>query len=175
MRLTNSRTPRSTLVLSALMLVVSACSSSSTSPSSAPAQPAVSSSLPSAPDVRFETFPGFVAPGTPEQYNKVGVIETGPSSAKNILVLVPGTSASAAYFEPLAKDIVGKSKGWQVWAVERRENLLEDHSVFDQAKQGKASTQQVFDYYLGWLANQSITTHFQPVPDSNVAFARQWA
>ena len=57
-------------------------------------------------DVKFEQLQGFNAPGTPAKYNKVGVIKTGPSDAKNILVLVPGTSASAAYFEPLAKDIV---------------------------------------------------------------------
>jgi hypothetical protein len=48
-------------------------------------------------DVRFEQLQGFNAPGTPAKYNKVGVIKTGPSDAKNILVLVPGTSASAAY------------------------------------------------------------------------------
>jgi hypothetical protein len=53
-------------------------------------------------DVKFEQLQGFNAPGTPAKYNKVGVIKTGPSDAKNILVLVPGTSASAAYFEPLA-------------------------------------------------------------------------
>ena len=47
-------------------------------------------------DVKFEQLQGFKAPGTPAKYNKVGVIKTGPSDAKNILVLVPGTSASAA-------------------------------------------------------------------------------
>ena len=96
-------------------------------------------------DVKFEQLQGFNAPGTPAKYNKVGVIKTGPSDAENILVLVPGTSASAAYFEPLAKDIVRTSKGWQVWAVERRENLLEDHSVLDEAKNGTASGQELLD------------------------------
>ena len=51
-----------------------------------------------------------------------------------------------------------------MWAVERRENLLEDHSVLDQAKAGKATPQQVFDYYLGWLTDPSITKHFQLDP-----------
>jgi hypothetical protein len=125
--------------------------------------------------VRFERLPGFNAPGTPAKYNKVGVLETGPSSARNILVLNPGTSASAAYFEPLAKDIVTKTRGsWQVWAVERRENLLEDHSVLDRAKQGLVTSRQLFDYYLGWLTDPSITTHFQFIPDSSVGFAREW-
>jgi pimeloyl-ACP methyl ester carboxylesterase len=124
--------------------------------------------------VKFVRIPGYKSPGTPAKYNKVGILQTGPASAKNILVLNPGTSASAAYFEPLAKDIVKKTKGWQVWAVERRENLLEDHSVLDQAKAGKATGQQLFDYYLGWIGNPSITNHFQLIPDSSVAYAKQW-
>src|SRR6059058_1102245 len=125
-------------------------------------------------DVKFEQLQGFKAPGTPAKYNKVGVIKTGPSDAKNILVLVPGTSASAAYFEPLAKDIVRASKGWQVWAIERRENFLEDHSVLNQAKKGKATAKQLFDYYLGFVTDPSITKHFQFIPDADVAFARNW-
>jgi len=102
------------------------------------------------------------------------VIKTGSPNAKNVLVLNPGTSASAAYFEPLAKDIVTRARGWQVWAVERRENLLEDQSMLDKAKEGKATGRQLFDYYLGWLADSSIKTHFQFIPDSSVAYAKQW-
>ena len=52
---------------------------------------------------------GYAAPGTPAKYNKVGVIKVGPSGAKNVLVLEPGTSAAAAYFVPLAKWIVSKT------------------------------------------------------------------
>jgi pimeloyl-ACP methyl ester carboxylesterase len=125
-------------------------------------------------DVRFRRFDGFDSPGTPAKYNKVGAIQVGPSDADNVLVLVPGTSASAAYFVPLAKDIVKMSKGWQVWAVERRENMLEDHSVLNQAKKGKAAPKQIFDYYLGFVTDPSITKHFQFIPDADVAFAREW-
>jgi hypothetical protein len=89
-----------------------------------------------------------------------------------VLVLNPGTSASAAYFEPLAKDVVTRARGWQVWAVERRENLLEDQSVLDKAKGGKATGKQLFGYYLGWLADSSIRTHFQFIPDSSVQYAK---
>ncbi|HET8951313.1 MAG TPA: hypothetical protein VFN44_12410 [Solirubrobacteraceae bacterium] len=89
------------------------------------------------PSVRFTRLQGVAAPGTPAQFNRVGILQIGPRSAKNVLVLNPGTSASAAYFQPLAKSIVERAKGWQVWAVERRENLLEDHSVLDRAKAGR--------------------------------------
>jgi pimeloyl-ACP methyl ester carboxylesterase len=131
-------------------------------------------STPAAVPVHVQQLAGFSAPGTPAKYNRVAVIETGPSSAKNILILVPGTSASAAYFEPLAKDIVRKTPNWQVWSVERRENLLEDHSVLTRAKQGKANGPQLFDYYLGYLSDPKVTNHFQLIPDAQVAFARQW-
>jgi hypothetical protein len=124
--------------------------------------------------LRFERIQGFDARATPARYDKVGVLEVGPRNAPNILILNPGTSASAAYFAPLAKTVVRKTRGWQVWAVERRENLLEDHSVLNRAKRGRANGQELFDYYLGYLVDSSITPHFQLVPDAEVAFAREW-
>jgi pimeloyl-ACP methyl ester carboxylesterase len=124
--------------------------------------------------VKFVRIAGAGSPGTPAKYNKVGILMTGPASAKNVLVLNPGTSASAAYFEPLAKDIVSRAKGWQVWAVERRENLLEDQSRLDLAKQGKITGQALFNYYLGWISDSSVSPHFQLIPDSSVGYARQW-
>jgi hypothetical protein len=61
-----------------------------------------------------------------------------------------------------------------VWAVERRENLLEDHSLINRAKAGRASNQRVFDYYLGHLTKPEVTDHFRSIPDSEVPFARRW-
>jgi hypothetical protein len=119
-------------------------------------------------------MPGFAAPGTPARLDQVGVLKVGPRTARNVLVLEPGTSAGSAYFVPLAKWIVAKTPGWQVWSVERRENLLEDQSVLEQAKLGTASEQEAFDYYLGYLANPSVTHHLQPVADASVPYARQW-
>jgi pimeloyl-ACP methyl ester carboxylesterase len=124
--------------------------------------------------VRFHRIQGVNAPATPSAFDRVGVLEVGPAKAKNILVLNPGTSSSAAYFAPLARTIVKESPGWQVWAVERRENLLEDHSVLDAAKKKQATPQQVFDYYLGWLSDPNIANHFRLIPDSEVGYGREW-
>ena len=129
--------------------------------STPPESPAASSS---APPLAVTWMPGYAAPGTPARYNKVGVIKVGPSGAKNVLVLEPGTSAGSAYFVPLAQWIVSKTSGWQVWSVERRENLLEDQSELNLYKQHKATATQLFDYYLGYLKDPSITHHFQPIP-----------
>jgi pimeloyl-ACP methyl ester carboxylesterase len=132
--------------------------------------PAASAKVP----VKFKTMAGFPSPGTPANLNVVGVLKTGDPKAKNVLVLNPGTSASAAYFEPLARTIVKDLPNWQVWSVERRENYLEDQSELNLLKQGKVSPTDFFNYYLGYLSNSSVTNHVQNVPDSAVPFARQW-
>jgi hypothetical protein len=123
---------------------------------------------------RFERIAGVKSAGTPAKYDKVGVLEFGSKSARNVLILNPGTSASAAYFAPLARTVTSRAKGWQVWAVERRENLLEDHSVVDRVKAGTATGKELFDYYLGWTTDDSVKDHFQFIPDSEVGFARKW-
>jgi pimeloyl-ACP methyl ester carboxylesterase len=117
---------------------------------------------------------GFAAPGTPAKFDRVGVIKVGPSSARNVLVLEPGTSAGSAYFVPLAQWIVSKTKGWQVWSVERRENLLEDQSELNLFKEHQATAAQLYDYYLGYLKDPSITHHIASVATSSVEFAKQW-
>ena len=136
---------------------------------------AASMSLPAtAAALKVTWMKGFAAPATPAKYNKVGIIKVGPAKAKNVLVLAPGTSAGGAYFVPLAQWLVSKLPGWQVWSEERRENLLEDQSVLNLAKRGKASTQRVFDYYLGYITDPSVTSHFKLIPDGSVQFAKQW-
>src|SRR5882757_383509 len=124
--------------------------------------------------VKFKTMAGYPSPGTPGNLNVVGVLKTGDPKAKNVLVLNPGTSASAAYFEPLARSIVKALPDWQIWAVERRENFLEDQTELNLFKQGQVSPTDFFNYYLGYLSNSSVTNHVSNVPDSAVPFARQW-
>jgi pimeloyl-ACP methyl ester carboxylesterase len=124
--------------------------------------------------VSFKRIGGFKAAGTPAKYNKVGILRFGSKKARNVLVLNPGTSASAAYFAPLAKDVVRRAKGWQVWSVERRENLLEDHSVLNRVKAGKGSSRELFEYYLGFIDDPSVAKHFQFIPDSSVDYAHEW-
>jgi pimeloyl-ACP methyl ester carboxylesterase len=117
---------------------------------------------------------GFKAPGTPAKYNRVGILKVGPARAKNVLVLEPGTSAGGGYFIPLAQWIVAKTHGWQVWSVERRENLVEDHSELNLAKRGKASGSALFNYYLGYLTNPAVTRHVAIPSPSAFTFAKGW-
>lgn len=125
--------------------------------------------------VRFTWLRGYDDPATPNELDRVGVLKVGSDFARNVLVLVPGTSAGSAYFLPLAQDIVRETRGrWQVWSVERRENQLEDQSMLDRYKQRRATDRQAFDYYLGWLTDPAITDHFHLVDDASVAYAKGW-
>jgi pimeloyl-ACP methyl ester carboxylesterase len=123
--------------------------------------------------------------------DKVGIIKIEPKgeSAKNVLVLEPGTSAAAAYFVPFAKALIEdpEMKGWQVWAVERRQNFLENQKELTKFKSGELMTaenpkskkdetpaEQFFNYYFGYLADPDVTHHYQPVLNSTVEFAKKW-
>ncbi len=160
---------RRTLALAAVgACLAAALTASSTSAHKAVAAPHVSQVI---------WMKGFASPGTPAKYDKVGVIKVTPASgvAKNVIVFEPGTSAAAAYFVPLAEWIVQSVPGWQVWAIQRRESLLEDQSELRLAKEHKASAAQVFDYYLGFIGNSKVTHH---MPSSYLslapAYAKQW-
>src|SRR4029079_4755532 len=52
--------------------------------------------------------------------------------------------------------------------------LLEDQSMLDKGKAKTATPKQVFDYYLGYLGDPSVTTHFQNIPNASVEYAKQW-
>ncbi len=117
---------------------------------------------------------GFRAPGTPTRFDKVGVLKIGPARAHNVLVFEPGTTAGSAYIVPLAQWLVHTLPGWQVWSVERRQNLLEDQSVLTRAKEGKANATAVFDYYLKWILDSSIKHHVRIPSDASVQYAKDW-
>lgn len=122
----------------------------------------------------WTTLRGHDAPGTPTKYDKVKVLKQGPRSAKHVLVLIPGTSGGALMFAPFMESLLRRVDGWQVWTIERRENLLEDHSMLKRYRDRRASADALLDYYLGWLTDPSISPHFQPKTTDETTFARQW-
>lgn len=137
----------------------------------APAQSAAASTL------KTVWMTGFEAPGTPKKLDKVGIIKVGSKKAKNVLVMEPGTSAGGAYFVPLAKWLVELDPEWQVWAVERRENLLEEQKELQKYKQGKVTSKEFFDYYLGYLGHEKeFPKHYKALTGAEAAAdgAKEW-
>src|SRR6478672_9004308 len=109
---------------------------------------------------------GAPAPG-PARYDKVFVTKFGPASARNVLVLIPGTVAGAGDFTLTGRYLAKHVPGLQVWAVDRRSQALEDTSMFAKALSGRATGQQAFDYYLGGGG-------YKFVDASSLPFTREW-
>ena len=116
---------------------------------------------------------GADGPG-PARYDRVHVIKSGPGSARNVLVIMPGTSASAGNTAMIGEDIAKRLDRWQVWSVSRRETLLMDHTAFERALKGEITPAQLFDHYLGWLANPDVTDRVKIPADADLAYARRW-
>lgn len=73
---------------------------------------------------------------------------TAPPS--EIIILIPGFASGANSFRPLAMQIVTLSGGTtEVWAVDRRSNLLEDLTAMVQAERAgtEAAARDALDYY----------------------------
>ena len=113
-------------------------------------------------------------PGTPAKYNKVFITKYGPSSAKKVLLLIPGTNGGAANFSLVGPELAKKVPGLQVWAMDRREQALEDNSMMQKVLANKATPQQALDYYLGWVLNPAQKDKFTPLQAKNFAFMKDW-
>lgn len=70
------------------------------------------------------------AGGGPAGSDRVHVLKVGPATASTVLVLVPGMLGAANDFRLLARDLVAAVPGLQVWALDRREENLADHTGF---------------------------------------------
>jgi pimeloyl-ACP methyl ester carboxylesterase len=113
------------------------------------------------------------APG-PRAFDRLPVTRFGPAKAKTVLVLVPGTNGGRGDFTLTARDLVKRVRGLQVWAVDRRSQHLEDTTMFARALRGEVTTKAMFDYYAGWIADRSITDHYQPPHPSTLGYAADW-
>ncbi|HEV2813581.1 MAG TPA: hypothetical protein VGW10_10040 [Solirubrobacteraceae bacterium] len=129
--------------------------------------------LVAAPAQAATRIPGVPAAG-PSRYDASHVTKIGPAGAKTVLVLVPGYSGGAGGFTMVGRDIVERVPGLQVWAVDRRSQALEDTSAFERGRRDEATLQQVYDYYLGWITDDSIRPRFEPPDPKSLAFAADW-
>lgn len=123
--------------------------------------------VPAAHAQKLDAIRGVDAPG-PSRYDRTTVLKFGPAKARRVLVLVPGTYGGAGNFRLVARDIVRRVPGLQVWAWDRRTNRLEDTSVFR-----RGDPTEAFDFYLNGRAVGGRT--FMPVSGARDApYARRW-
>jgi pimeloyl-ACP methyl ester carboxylesterase len=120
------------------------------------------------------TITGWTKAPGPRAYDRLPVTKFGPAAAKTVLVLVPGTNSGRGDFTLGARELVKDVPGLAVWSVDRRSQALEDTTVFQQALAGTVTPKAMFDYYAGWIADPSITPHYQPPDPSKLGFAANW-
>ena len=87
---------------------------------------------------------------------------------------MPGTFGGAGDFTLAAKQMVRKNRNLQVWALDRREQALEDTGMLEKGAKGEATTQEVFDYYLASLLNPSISPRFSLLDTTEMGYATNW-
>jgi len=133
---------------------------------------ALALAAPAAAAERTVTIPS-PGPG-PDRLDKVTVTKIGPASARRVLVLMPGYYGGAGDFLLVGRDIARRVPDLEVWAVDRRSQPLEDTRVFDAARGGRTSVRRAFDYYIGWLDDQTIADHFEAQDERTLGFARRW-
>jgi hypothetical protein len=115
--------------LTVLLVVLLASCAPSANP-----QPVVSPNPTDLEAVRVErhVIDGFNEPHTPAEFNKAIYLRFSSGETtkpRAIVVLMPGILGGATNFDRMARTIISQDKTLEVWAIDRRSNLLEDHSA----------------------------------------------
>ena len=122
----------------------------------------------------YVSVPGFALPDSPERYNKALYMRYfSPRSGEptdTVLVLVPGIFGGATSVDIVARQLVASQPGLEVWAVDRRANLLEERSA-SVASLRTGDPSIAYDYYVKNLGKEE---GFKPVPAEEVPFLAFW-
>jgi pimeloyl-ACP methyl ester carboxylesterase len=182
------------LAAGALVALTGACSSSSSSPTPAASPPPYAPAPASAivdPGVRREiVLVDAKAPppnpltgeATPSALNRSRFVRyrvdaSAPKPARAIVIMMPGFLGGAGSFDPLARALVRRSKDdaagpIEVWAIDRRSNLLEDTHGSDVAEV-RQDTSYAERYYVEGEAVEGKT--FAGFKDqSDLPFESEW-
>ena len=118
-------------------------------------------------------IPGYSEEHTPEALNRALFVRYSlPKSgkAKAVIVLMPGFLGGATNFDRLARNIVSLNPSLEVWAVDRRSNQLEDHSVLSQAYRQR-DPMSAWAYHI---RDAGKAGGFKPLEAQDVAFMGYW-
>jgi hypothetical protein len=114
---------------------------------------------------------GFPAPHTPAEMNRTAYLRYHlDDRPETIVVLVPGIFGGAASFDALARQLVASTPHLEVWAVDRRANLLEDRSAMARALE-EGNPLIAYRYYIErWGREEG----FVPADFEELSFLRYW-
>jgi pimeloyl-ACP methyl ester carboxylesterase len=135
----------------------------------APAQYRVA---PSSVQSEYVSLPGYNEPATPDEYDKALYMRyfLPADTADTILIIVPGIFGGATSVDIVARQLVSATPGLEVWAVDRRANLLEDLSAMQEALK-KRDPQLAYDYYV---TNYNTETGFKSLDPDALRFMGEW-
>jgi pimeloyl-ACP methyl ester carboxylesterase len=116
---------------------------------------------------------GAKAPGTPPRLNRIGIRCYAPAEAARvpwtILLLMPGFTGGVNDMDLAATYLVGESEGsLEVWALERRNHLLEDLRGMAMAEAAE-DPRVALGYYF-----DARPPAFTPVRQEDVSWMRHW-
>jgi hypothetical protein len=138
----------------------------------------------------YLTIDGEPAPANPitgdqtlPEYNKINYFryrtDTGnqpPAEVSAVLMLIPGYTVGASYLTYFARSMIDARDGdLEVWIIEHRHNLLEDHTGL-MAAQEKNNLYLAFDYYFGTteIDGKSFSGFLDPY-NSDTAMMSEWS
>jgi hypothetical protein len=115
--------------------------------------------------------PGFPAPHTPGELNRTAYLRYHLDDQPEVIVmLVPGIFGGAASFDALARQLVASTPDLEVWAVDRRANLLEDRSAMVRALE-EGDPRIAYRYYIEQWGREE---GFVPADFEELSFLRYW-
>jgi pimeloyl-ACP methyl ester carboxylesterase len=124
------------------------------------------------PERRLEWWRAPAAPGTPPEYNVVGVRRFSLSNAEPpgmVLILSPGFTAGINDLDYLAEQLTGAGGGrLQVWTTERRNHRLEDTGGAVMAEAAGDPRLALGYYFAGEPSDHGSLSQ------ASVAFMRHW-
>jgi pimeloyl-ACP methyl ester carboxylesterase len=121
--------------------------------------------------VDYRIRPGYPERHTPVEFNRTAYLRYRLDPEPEIIVLLmPGIFGGAASFDALARQLVASTPGLEVWALDRRANLLEDRSAIRRSL-AENDPEIAYDYYLRrWGKEEG----FSPLGYEDVPFLRYW-
>lgn len=121
---------------------------------------------------RYLSLPGYPEPHTPDEYNRALYRRyyAPGDSADTIFVMMPGLYGGAGSFDLLARQLVSIIPGAEVWAVDRRANLLEDRAAAVESLRQR-DPMIAYEHYV---EKQGTPEGFTPLEPDEVRFMGHW-